>query len=102
MSARMLGVIAGGGALPLMVARGMKAAGAQVCAVGLRDHFDAELPGLCDVFEVAGVYRIGRWISVFRRHGVKQAVIAGRVAKTRMHDKLRLVRQMPDWRALRL
>ncbi|MHC4428670.1 MAG: hypothetical protein ACYS0D_08710, partial [Planctomycetota bacterium] len=98
----MLGVVAGAGALPLMVARGMRAEGARVCAVGLRGHFDAELPGLCDVFEVAGVFRIGRWVSVFHRHGVKQAVMVGGVRKSRMHDPLRLVRQMPDWRAARL
>ena len=102
MTAPMLGVIAGQGALPLMVARGMKATGARVCVVGLRDHFDAPLQEMCDAFEVAGVFRIGRWISIFRRHGVKQAVIAGRVAKTRLHDPLRRVRQVPAWRAPRL
>ena len=98
----MLGLIAGQGTLPVMVAQGMRAAGHRVCGVGLRDHFEAELPGLCDAFAVAGVYRLGRWISLLRRHGVGQAVIAGRVAKTRMHDPLRVVRQVPDWRAARL
>jgi DUF1009 family protein len=97
-----LGLIAGEGRLPVLVAQGMKAAGARVCAVGLRDHYDASLPELCDHFVACGVYRLGRWIKALRRHGVERAVLAGRVSKARMHDPLRLFRQMPDWRAAKL
>ncbi|MHC4413725.1 MAG: LpxI family protein [Planctomycetota bacterium] len=102
MENRILGLIAGQGRLPLLVAQGMKATGARVCAVGLREHFDPALPSLCDFFDVAGVYRIGRWISTLRRHGAVEAVLVGRVSKARMHDPLRLIRQMPDWRAAKL
>ena len=102
MSQHVVGLIAGEGRLPVLVAQGMVAAGARICAVGLRDHFDPQLPPLCHEFEVAGVYRIGRWIRTLRRHGVEQAVLVGRVAKARMHDPLRHLRQMPDWRAVRL
>jgi DUF1009 family protein len=97
-----LGLIAGQGRLPILVAQGMKAAGARVCGVGLRDHYDAVLADVCDHFVVAGVYRLGRWISILRKHGVEQAVMAGRVSKARMHDPLRLFRQMPDWRVAKL
>jgi DUF1009 family protein len=97
-----LGLIAGEGRLPVLVAQGMKAAGARVCVVGLRDHYDPDLPNICDHFVVAGVYRLGRWIKVLRRQGVERAVLAGRVSKARMHDPLRLFRQMPDWRAAKL
>jgi DUF1009 family protein len=97
-----LGLIAGGGRLPILIARGMKAAGARVCVVGLRDHYDQELPGLADHFTVAGVFRIGRWIKDLRKQGVERAIIAGRVAKSRMHDPLRIVRQMPDWRMAKI
>lgn len=97
-----LGLIAGQGRLPLLVARGMKDSGALVCGVGLKDQFDLQLPGLCDHFETAGMLRIGKWISIFRKTGVKQAVMVGGVSKARMHDPLRLFRQMPDWRAAKL
>ncbi|MDY7110308.1 MAG: UDP-2,3-diacylglucosamine diphosphatase LpxI [Planctomycetota bacterium] len=97
-----LGLIAGQGRLPILVARGMKAAGATVCCVGLRDQFDADLPGACDIFRRAGIVRIGRWIRILRRAGVEQAVMVGRVEKARMHDPLRLIRQMPDWRAVNI
>jgi len=97
-----IGLIAGQGVLPLLVARGIRSAGRHVAAVGLRDQFDATLPELCDRFDVAGIVRLGRWIKLLRRAGVEEAVMVGRVSKARMHDPLRLVRQLPDWRAARL
>ncbi|MHC4948906.1 MAG: LpxI family protein [Planctomycetota bacterium] len=97
-----VGLIAGQGRLPLLVAEGMRAAGARVCCVGLRDQYDRTLPDACDAFAAAGLLRPGRWIRLLRRWGVREAVMVGRVAKTRMHDPLRLVRQLPDWRAVNL
>ena len=94
-----LGLIAGHGRLPILVARGMKAAGATVVGVGLRGQFDDELPGVCDRFDAAGLARPGRWIRLLKRRGVCEAVMVGGVAKTRMHDPLRLLRYVPDWRA---
>ena len=98
-STRRIGLIAGAGALPLIVARGARDAGAEVHAVGLRDQFDAALPELCTRFDTAGIVQIGRWIRLLRRANVGEAIMVGGVAKVRMHDPLRLVRQLPDWRA---
>src|SRR5690606_39257685 len=82
--------------------RGIRAAGRTVACIGLRDQYDPSLPALCDRFDKAGIVQLGRWIRLLRRAGVNEAVMVGRVAKTRMHDPLRLVRQLPDWRAARL
>ena len=97
-----LGLIAGQGVLPILVARGMKAGGARVACVGLRGQYDRGLPPLCDVFREAGIFQIGKWIRLLRRWSAREAVMVGRVAKTRMHDPFRLLRQIPDWRAARL
>jgi DUF1009 family protein len=97
-----LGLIAGNGQLPLLVARGAKAAGRRVIAVGLRDQFDSTLPALCDEFDQAGWLRIGKWIRLLRRAGVHEAVMVGGVSKQRMHDPFKLIRQLPDLRAARL
>jgi UDP-2,3-diacylglucosamine hydrolase len=86
----------------VLVAQGMRAAGARVCCVGLRDHFDAALPALCDEFAVVGIYRLGRWIHELKRHGVEQAVLVGRVSKRRMHTPLEPLWRVPDWRAVRV
>lgn len=95
-----IGLIAGEGRLPILVARGMRAQGHRVCCVAFRGHFDPELPTHCDEFRQVGVYRIGSWIRRLRRWNAGEAVMVGRVAKTRMHDPLRLVRELPDWRAV--
>jgi len=97
-----LGLIAGGGKLPLLVAEGMREAGIRVIGIGLRDHHDPVLASMCDEFVVHGVLRISRWIKTLRRAGITEAVIVGRVGKARMHQPLRWLRQMPDWRAARV
>jgi DUF1009 family protein len=97
-----VGLIAGEGHLPIATARGIRAAGRRVVAVGLRYQFDPALPELCDAFSSAGIIQIGRWIRVLRRAGVTEAVMVGRVRKVRMYDPLYLVQQLPDWRAARL
>lgn len=97
-----VGLIAGQGRLPVIVAEGIRAAGREVCCVGLRDQFDADLPERCDRFAEAGVIQIGRWIRTLRRWEAREAIMVGRVAKTRMHDPFKFFRQLPDWRALRL
>jgi UDP-2,3-diacylglucosamine hydrolase len=101
-----LGLIAGQGQLPVLVARGMKSAGHRVCCVGLRGQFDPALPPLCDSFSTAGIARLGRWIRLLRRGGVTEAVMVGRVAKATMHEPWRFIRHVggliPDWRAARI
>lgn len=97
-----VGLIAGQGRLPLLTAQGLRAAGRRVACVGLADQFDPALPALCDHFAVAGVIRLGRWISLLRGWGAADAVMIGRVRKARMYEPLRLLRQFPDWRAARL
>jgi len=94
-----LGLIAGGGRLPLLVATGARAIGRPVVAIGLRDQFDPDLRALCNHFHTAGIVQIGRWIKLLRREGVREAIMVGHVSKARMHDPLRVFRQLPDLRA---
>ena len=97
-----IGLIAGQGQLPVVVAQGIRAAGRRVACIGLRDQFAPELPALCDDFAEAGVIQLGRWLRLARRFGITEAVMVGRVAKARMHDPFRMFRQLPDWRAINL
>ena len=86
----------------VLVARGMRAAGRRVACIGLADQYVPELPALCDDFAEAGVVQLGKWLRLARRFGVREAVMVGRVSKARMHDPLRVFRQLPDWRAFNL
>ena len=97
-----IGIIAGCGALPVWTARGIRAAGRRVACVGLAGQYDARLPDLCDQFARAGLIRIGRWIRLLHRWQVSEAVMVGAVRKNRIYDRLRLISQIPDWRAARL
>ncbi len=99
------GLIAGQTELPVLVARGMRARGVRVVCVGLRHHYVPGLPELCDEFHEVGLLQLGRWIRVFRRAGVSQATMVGRVSKARMHDRwaaLKALRDIPDWRTVDL
>jgi DUF1009 family protein len=97
-----LGIIAGNGILPSLVARSAKASGYRVCCIGLRNQFDPSLPQECDVFSIAGIAKIGRWIRLMKKWNIDEAVMVGGVKKTVMHDPLCLIRLMPDVRGLRL
>ncbi len=97
-----VGLIAGQGRLPVLTAEGIRASGRSVVCVGLSGQFDPALPPMCDRFGRAGIIRIGRWIRLLRRWGVHEAIMVGRVRKARMFQPLRVIRQLPDWRAARL
>lgn len=98
-----MGLIAGGGELPLLLARGIRAANLHVACVGLRGQYDPALPALCDAFVESGVLHLGRWCRQLNRHGATQAVMVGRVDKgPLLYHPLRWLGHMPDWRAAKL
>ncbi len=98
-----LGLIAGSGGLPELVARGAKAAGREVVCVGLKGSYEDSLPGLCDRFAPAGMIRLGQWIRLMNRWGAGEAIMVGGVKKTTMYkNPLAVFSQAPDWRAMHL
>lgn len=96
-----VGVIAGGGRLPVLIARSLREKGHVVHGLGLSRQYDADLPAICDSFDEAPLLRIGAWARSLRRRGVRHAIMVGRVDKSKiMHDPWRLVRNIPDVRTL--
>ncbi len=93
-----LGLIAGEGIFPLLVARGAKAAGRRIVCVGLSGNASPELQRECDEFHWVGVSRLGRWVSCLRAAGCSDAIMVGRVQKTAMYTPLLLLRYVPDVR----
>jgi len=96
-----VGLLAGSGRLPFLVASGMRRAGRKVVIVGLRGVASPRLADLADVFQWRGITRMGGWIATFRKHGVHEAVMIGGVTKREMYAPLRIVRFWPDWRTAR-
>lgn len=101
-SQHILGLIAGQGRLPFLVAQGAKKAGLKVICAGLTDSVEPELARYVDVFFNAAIARPGGWMRQLRRHGVRDTIMVGRVAKTKIYTPWRLVKYLPDWRALRI
>ena len=97
-----LGLIAGEGVFPLLVARGARAAGRRVVCTAFDGFAWDDLRAECDEFHWVGVLRVGQWARTLRKAGVKEAIMVGRVAKGQIYDRWRYFRYIPDWRGAKL
>ena len=100
-----LGLIAGEGEFPKLVARGARHAGRPVAVVALRGCADPELRELADAFCWRGIVQLGRWIRALRRAGCREVIMAGRVRKSTMFAGprwLQWLQYLPDLTSIRV
>jgi hypothetical protein len=97
-----LGLIAGEGRLPFLVAAGARKVGLKVICVGLADYAESSLAEEVDVFYKVALARPGCWIRKLRKHNVTKTIMVGRVAKSQLFTPWRILRYLPDWRAFRI
>ena len=100
-----LGLIAGAGELPKLIAAGARSDGRRVCVVAIRGNAEPELAELADTFRWVGVARLGSWIRTLRRHGCREVVMVGRVRKTTMFALPRWLlwlRYLPDYTSIKV
>ncbi len=97
-----VGLIAGSGRLPFLVANGIRKQGRPVIIVGLSGQASPRLMDFADKFVWAGITRPGKWISHLRSNGVHETVMIGGVTKREIYSPLRILRYIPDLRAVRL
>ncbi len=97
-----IGLLAGSGRFPILFAEKARQLGLPVVCVGIHEEAPAELVPLVDRFYWAGITRLGRMIRCFKREGVRQIVMAGKIHKVKMNTPFRLLRYIPDWRGLRM
>lgn len=96
-----IGLVAGWGRFPVLVAQALKAAGHEVYCIALRGHADPALAEICDEFYPAGVARLGWHIRYFRRRGITQATLAGKLFKHKLlFGKLGWLSLVPDLRTI--
>jgi UDP-2,3-diacylglucosamine hydrolase len=100
-SPKVLGLIAGQGRLPFLIAEGAKAAGCRVICAAIADNGEKELADVCDEFFTIPIARLGTWIRKLRKYGVSDTVMVGRVAKKRVYTPFRILKYLPDLRVLR-
>jgi UDP-2,3-diacylglucosamine hydrolase len=98
-----VGLVAGWGQFPIVVARSLKAAGHAVHCAGIKDHADSALRGICDSYLPVSPARGGRVIRYFRQRGVKQATLAGKVFKHKLlYRRFGWLSLVPDLFTLRI
>jgi hypothetical protein len=92
-----LGIIAGNGAYPRLLAEAARRAGVKrIIAAAFTDETDDRLAGMVDGIEWMRVGQLGKLIACFRNAGVANAIMAGQIAPKNLFD-LR-----PDWKMLLL
>src|SRR3954469_13273681 len=77
-----IGLLAGAGRFPVAFAEKAKMLGLPVVTVGVRRQASPELIGLSSEFHWTGLGRMGGVIRRFKRAGVREIVMAGKVQKS--------------------
>ena len=95
-SSKHIGLIAGWGRFPILVARALKRQGFQVYCVGVVGHADPQLDEICDGFRWVGLAKTSSQIRYLRRNGCADATLAGKIFKTLIFKKFGIVRHFPD------
>ena len=91
-----LGIIAGEGQFPFLVARGAKSSGRSVVAVGFKGHTRPEFQTEVEHLEWLNIGQLGKLIAFFSRHKVREVVFAGGI------NKPKALKLRPDFKAARL
>ncbi|CCO22043.1 LpxI family protein [Maridesulfovibrio hydrothermalis] len=91
-----IGLIAGGGQFPLLVAKGAAAQGHRVVAVFFKGHSSDEVSSVVHDSKELKLGQLSKLISFFQKNGVTKVVMAGTINKPKAFD----IR--PDFRAAKL
>ena len=81
-----IALIAGAGRFPLHVAQEATRQGVAVVALGIRGWADPQLAERVEAYEEIAVGEVGHLIERLKAHGIRQAVMAGKVTKEVLLD----------------
>jgi len=96
-----IGLLAGWGRYPVVVAEALRAQGYSVRCLGLKDNADLALKTLCDDFAWVGMAQLGRSIRYFRRQRCTQITMAGKIHKVQFFQPWVWLKILPDWRTVK-
>lgn len=99
---KVIGLIAGDGRLPFMVAKGAKDTGLKVICAGLAGYVETRLADEVDEFYIVEIARPGSWLRKLKKHGVTRAIMVGGIARRQIYTRRRILRYLPDWRSFRI
>jgi len=95
-----IGLVAGWGRYPVVVATALKQSGHHVCCMGIKDHADPALRQIADTYGEFGLARMGAQIRFFKQHNVTKITMAGKIDKIRLVGKLSWIKHVPDLTAM--
>jgi len=91
-----IGILAGSGQFPRLVAQGARESGYRVVICGFHGHTDPSLAGAADDFELFSIGQFARILDFLQQRGVRRLCMAGAISKPR------LVELRPDALALKM
>jgi len=98
---RRVGLLAGWGRYPFIVAQTLREQGVEVYCLGIHGHAQPGLDEHCTHFEWIGLCKMNRAIRYFKRHDVTQISMLGKIHKVALFQPWRWVRHLPDLRTIR-
>jgi len=92
-----VGLIAGNGRLPFLLASGIRVTGRPVVAIGHRETTEKDLEGEVDSLHWVNIGELGKIIDILKMEGVQRAVFIGGISKTHFFSQPK-----PDERAIQV
>jgi DUF1009 family protein len=94
--------MAGWGQLPFAMAEAMRRQGCEVYCLGTIGHANPALANVCNDFRWSGVAKFGAALRYFHHHGVTEVTMVGKIFKVRLFERWRWIRNIPDFRTVRM
>lgn len=92
-----IGLIAGNGRFPFLVAQEIQKSGGQVVCVGLKEEVDPGLEKYCDKFFLLSVGKFQKIVDALKNEAVETAIMAGQVKHVKIYSAITM-----DWRAIKV
>jgi DUF1009 family protein len=96
-----IGLIAGWGRFPVVVAEALAAHGHSVYCLAVKGHADPGLERICTDYQPIGLARLGTALRYFHEHGIVLATMAGKIHKVLLFERWYWLKHLPDWQFIR-
>lgn len=92
-----IGIIAGSGVLPVLIAKDASLRGYHVVALAIEDLADREIESYAHITHWINIGKFGKLIKTLHQHQIKHVIVAGKVPKSLPYKS----KIMPDMRAIK-
>ena len=97
-----VGIIAGFGEYPVLLAEFLCRKGYEVYCLGIRDQADARILEYCKDHLWMGFGQFGKAVRYCKKHKITQATMAGGISKRQFHRSWLIWRYLPDFYTIRM